>query len=448
MPNQALLTSSEPNIDELLLQYLFQRLERSNKKERRVVSGCIQELEVLLAGTQEEQALAWFFLHFGQGYGYVIRNGERLASRQGWLTPFQMGCHLGVIDHQPHYLGIRPAGTTTWVLIDIDEGSRYHPQSLEGEGDLPIKEALSRNGLIMPIEIQSSLSTGIHLLYPLPQAMPTWELANQLEQALIGAGIQVKPGVLELRPNAKNFQSNYLAIRAPLTGEGNAFWAPEYGDFGLLENLVLFKQMYCSVQKCNSWKPLQNHSQFSAGCSPNRRGPVTSKGVLETGRERLEEGFTGPKQTNDLTFIAQQQARLVEGFDTLQSLRHRCSELVRNAPGFAEFCGHQKQILDGCYWTDKTLLKALAMSPGGYIGTWREKSNQDRSKEAVVRALIAIQQAEEEGTTFQSLNSAISYLKELGAPAASWWKNPKNHHVKEKLYRLLTRQIGSSMSEE
>ena len=448
MPDQALLTSSEPNIDELLMQNLFQRLQRSNEKERRVVLGCIQELELLFAGSQEQKSLAWFFLNFGQGYGYVIRNGESLASRQGWLTPLQMGHHLGLIDHQPHYLGIRPAGTTTWVLIDIDEGSRYHPQSMEGEGDLPIKEALSRNGLKKPIEIQSSFSEGIHLLYPLPKVMKTWELANELERALINANLQIKQGVLELRPNAKNYESNYQAIRAPLTGEGNAFWAPEHGEFGLLENLVLFKQMYCSVQKYNSWEPLQNQLQFSAGCSPNRRGPVRGKGVLESGRERLAEGFTGPKQTNELTFIAQQHARLVEGFDTLQGLRHRCSELVRNAPGFAEFCSHQKQILDGCYWTDKTLLKALAMSPGGYIGTWREKSNQDRSKEAVERALTAIQQAEEEGTTFQSLNSAISYLKELGAPAASWWKNPKNYLVKEKLQKLLTRQTGSSVSEE
>ena len=84
------------------------------------------------------------------------------------------------------------------------------------------------------------------------------------------------------------------------------------------------------------------------------------------------------------------------------------------------------------------------MSPGGYIGTWREKSNQDRSEEALERALAAMQQAEEEGATFKSLNSGISYLQELGAPAASWWKNPKNHLVKENLQRLVTRQNGSS----
>ena len=212
MPDQALLTSSEPNIDELLMQNLLQRLQRSNEKERRVVLGCIQELELLFAGSQEQKSLAWFFLNFGQGYGYVIRNGESLASRQGWLTPLQMGHHLGLIDLQPHYLGIRPATTTSWVLIDIDEGSRYHPQSMEGEGDLPIKEALSRHGLKKPIEIQSSFSEGIHLLYPLSTVMKTWELANELEQALINANLQIKQGILELRPNAKNYESNYQAI--------------------------------------------------------------------------------------------------------------------------------------------------------------------------------------------------------------------------------------------
>ena len=73
---------------------------------------------------------------------------------------------------------------------------------------------------------------------------------------------------------------------------------------------------------------------------------------------RLKEGFTARGQTNELTFIAQQQARLIEGIDSIDALRIRCSELVSRAPGFLKFCGHQQAVINGSYWSDQTLRKA------------------------------------------------------------------------------------------
>ena len=420
-----------------LWEILTSRKEGNKTKSQKYTTQAISELRPLIDGTREEQAVAWYYLHFALGFGYVIRKQKSLCSIPGWISPTQLSAHLGANSRQPYYLGVRPATKTSWVIIDIDEGSRYHPLSEVGEGDIAIKNALSTLGLCESIDFQSSTSSGIHLLYPLSELKSTWEVANSLEQCLRAAGLEISPGILELRPNVKDWNSKYLAIRAPLTGEGNSFWAPECSDFGLHDDLLVFKQLFSAVQKSNEFRPFKEDPKAAPRYSPNRRGPVSSKGSLKAGRERLAKGFTGPRQTNELTFLAQQQARLVEHIDTIQGLRLRCSELVSSAEGFSEFCSHQKEVEDGSYWTEKTLRQALELTPGGYVGTWREASNQRRAEDTTRRAFDAVNEALEDGQRFSSINKAIAYLKTKGGPSASWWKNPKNLVAKSNLLALV-----------
>ena len=68
---------------------------------------------------------------------------------------------------------------------------------------------------------------------------------------MLSKELEIRNGVLELRPNKKHYGSDYLMMRAPLTGEGNSYWAPEYGDFGLLQELRLFHQIWLETQKDN-----------------------------------------------------------------------------------------------------------------------------------------------------------------------------------------------------
>ena len=166
-------------------------------------------------------------------------------------------------------------------------------------------------------------------------------------------------------------------------------------------------------------------------CSPNWRGPVRSEGALAAAQARLKQGFTAAGQTNELTFLAQQIARLIEGLDSTEALRRRCSELVSQAPGFLEFCGHQREVINGSYWTDQTLRNALELTPGGYEGTWRQRCNQQRADEASERALKAIQRAVDAGLRFSSLNAAIAHLRVQGGPARSWWLKPRNKTTKQ-----------------
>ena len=94
------------------------------------------------------------------------------------------------------------------ACIDIDINSRYHPPN-DGEGIEPVKNALAEIGLIRALEFQSSFSTGMHLWYPLPEAKKSWELANAIGDACRVKNLEIKNGVLELRPNRRNFDSNF-----------------------------------------------------------------------------------------------------------------------------------------------------------------------------------------------------------------------------------------------
>ena len=124
-------------------------------------------------------------------------------------------------------------------MIDIDEGSRYHPLSENGEGVDPVLEAVRGIGLQVGLEFQSSRTGGIHIWFPMKDAVLTWDLAVAIQDALTEAGLEIRNGVLEARPNQKSYNSQYQAIRAPLTGEGNALFIE---SIGLTEELAILKQ--------------------------------------------------------------------------------------------------------------------------------------------------------------------------------------------------------------
>ena len=423
--------------DQAALQYLKSRTESSGTKEQKSTREALTQIEEWQEGSQEQQAAAWYYAMFCQAYGYGIKKGGSIAARRGWISPSDLKSHLGLGGKNPHYLAIRPSKWVGWAALDIDEKSRYHPSSTEGEGIEPIKEALLEIGLTSAIEFQSSTSSGIHLWYPLATLSRAWDLAMNLEACLLSKGLEKRNGVLELRPNKKQYDSDYLMIRAPLTGEGNSYWAPEYGDFGLLQELRLFHQIWLETQKDNQLKPLTANSQRNPTHPPNRRRPVKGKYNLKDAQEKLKRGFTKRGDSQDLKLSSLMVARLVEGIDNYIDLKERTHEILENLPGFNNYCSHKREIKKRTYITKKELKKCLQMAPGGYKNTWKEESNLKRAKMASEAALEVIEKALEEGMAFKSENKAIEYLKMQGGPARSWWRNPSN----KKYLQLMKRQL-------
>ncbi len=411
------------------------KLAAGSKATQKKLETYQKEFAALEHGSSFDQVVAWYFENVCTGYGYLVKVDGSIRTRQGWLSPYQVREHLGGVNKNPIYLGVKPPGPLcNWAAIDIDAASRYHPASVDGEGIEPVIEAMGEIGLKAAIEVQSSHSEGIHLWYPLGEVCRTWELAVAMESICLSRGLEVRDGVLELRPNQKKYGSVYKGIRAPLTGEGNAIWVE---DVGLVDELSVLKSFWGERGKKNrlKWKPDQ---ELTKGLSTsNRRGQKVKGNGLEKALERLAIGFTGTGQTQQVKLAALQVARLVEGIDSITRLEARTYELIQSAPGYEQFCNHQLQIDLGRLLSRGELQKALALSPGGYVGTWKERSNKQRSSDAVQRASDCLAEAALDGQLFANESQAIKYLHHKGGPARSWWKKKENAEILGKLRQQL-----------
>lgn len=416
----------------LINKLLKQRKSAKSKNTRNAAAKCEQELEQLRTGDSFDRLVAWYYENICSGYGYLVRTPAGLRSRAGWITPMTLKSHLGGFE-QPKYLAIRPAAWTNWAVIDIDEGSKYHPLSEDGEGIEPVLNALAKIGLHAGLEFQSSTTGGIHVWFPLGCAVHTWTLAVAIEGALAKSGLEIRNGVLEIRPNCKSYDSQFQAIRAPLTGEGNGLFVE---NFGFSYEICVMKQRWTEAKERNHLVTREK-SMLKRQYSSNRRGQRTQAGALERAQERVSQGFTGRGQTNELKLACLQVARLLEGLESEEQIRSRVLELIITAPGFEEFCGHKEEVISGKYLSKSEIQRSLRLAPGGYINTWKEEANNKRSQNAEKRAHEALEKPISEQKKFASMTEAFQYLRNKGGPAKSWWHKKKNERSLELLKTLI-----------
>ena len=123
---------------------------------------------------------------------------------------------LGTVEsyyRRDHILGKRFGKLTNYLLIDIDINSPFHPSN---GGYRPILDAMERLGLCRFLILRSSTSGGLHLYFPLPEPVSSWELACSAHSALTADGIYVIGGQCELFPNKKAFNAEHNGHRLPL----------------------------------------------------------------------------------------------------------------------------------------------------------------------------------------------------------------------------------------
>ena len=222
----------------------------------------------------EHDDLCWYFRTFCYGYGYGYRKEQIL---QGRLTPKLVAEQLGLTEKQPQHKSLHVAmpNQAMAACVDIDAKSRYHPANND-EGIEPVKDALAEIGLIKALEFQSSYSKGVHLWYPLPTANNSWELAIAMQDACKAKNLEIKGGTLELRPNRRNFDSNYSTIRLPLSGDGNALCIG--GIVGHEDSSVaILRHFFNSAANCNRLTPLQHEPVVVSSSSSYRNAPPGDK---------------------------------------------------------------------------------------------------------------------------------------------------------------------------
>jgi hypothetical protein len=427
--------ASTGTAEDQIRQQLMRRASLGEGRTAKQTCQALAELHRLEEGNAYEQLAAWYYLNICTGYGYAIKLNNEVKTLCGWLRPAEITNYIGNRTDLPSYLAVKPATPlTSWAAIDIDISSRYHPTSDDGEGIEPVIEAMTLIGLEEPLEFQSSHSGGIHLWYPLGEAYRTWDLARAMRSVCAYKGVEERSGVLELRPNVKTYDSNYQAIRAPLTGEGNAIWIE---TLGLVEELVALRNEWSRVAYKNKPRPPVSPVEPEPIHKNIKRKTNNKNNGLKKACDVLERGFTGPGQTQQIKLAALQKARLMEGIEDIDKLEERVLQIIQCCPGYEIYCGHRSQIESGTFLCKWELTKALSLKLGGYIGTWKEVANQKKSTDAHDRAAAGLANAVADGHTFRSELEAIRYIQNGGGPSRSWWKKDRNKAILERLRGLI-----------
>lgn len=260
-------------------------------------------------------------------YKYLYTANERTTGKTHWRTEkFVRLTPQKLASGKP--FGVRPSRyKTSFLVIDIDRNSNYHPKSDNGKAIEEIRSAFRDLGLEC-IALQSTVSTGIHLWFPLKE-INTKSLVELAEGALTGLGLRIAPGQLEIFPNRAKPGSEMNGIRIPLTSEGS--WMLN-DDLDLIStDLEAF---------CAAWENLRDINQIEISDKEYKDGYFRN---IRQAKERLNIGFTDYGQTDRLAADAGYigASRGYKG----AALRSFICTTLADLKGFRKYCRHTKEIL-------------------------------------------------------------------------------------------------------
>ena len=175
-----------------------------------------------------------------------------ILTDHGWITVKSNGqkkvpLTFNTIEsyyRRDYIIGKRFGQLTNYLMIDIDINSPFHPNH---NGFETILTAMERIGLVRYLIVRSSTSEGIHLYFPLPEPVNSWQLAYTAHSALTANGIHIQGGQCELFPNKKSFNAEFNGHRLPL----------QNGSF-------LLDKDFCPISNCKAdflhrWQTAATH---------------------------------------------------------------------------------------------------------------------------------------------------------------------------------------------
>ena len=258
-------------------------------------------------------------------------------------------------------LGVRFGQYTKYGMVDLDSFSLLHfinnPQAFDD-----LCAAFELIGLCRFVILFSSWSDGVHIYFPLPDEVNTFDLACALRMAVEGAGFKVKGGQLELFPNTKPYKENqngtdfshFNGHRLPLQ--------PNTGSRLLDDDLAPYSEGLGDFIAQMSWaangqdlERLRDVLSISRDWYYQRKYRfirTSSKGKIKEWQEDTEflinEGFTDFGQTNDLIREIGKYGRVFQALEGIE-LQQYMVETITNLPGYQQYCRHQHEIVQKCH---------------------------------------------------------------------------------------------------
>lgn len=287
--------------------------------------------------------------YFWHPWNAILAPANSLHSKPDWKTihyylqPSQLWAY-----HQDknQLIGVRFNSYTRYATIDIDEGGDYHNL----QAYQTIKAALEDIGIVNIVPIQSSYSRGYHLIIPFSSKIPTFNLACALQQTLKDVGFNIRPGHIEIYPNPKPWGkdtiTNYNAIRCPMQ--------PGSGAYLLDDDLQPISHSVTTfLNHCDFAAKRQNLTRLKYICKKAKKRHIKELYQQKAGinieqwqadwEQIIATGWTGYGQTNTLL-------QIIVGYGIVflelqnEDLIKYAVETARNAPGYKQYCRHQRYI--------------------------------------------------------------------------------------------------------
>lgn len=304
-------------------------------------------------------------------------------------------------------VGVRFGHQTQYALIDLDAQSQYRsPDAISA-----IVQALETIGICRVIPIQSSWSGGIHLYLPLPEALPTFDLALAVKRCLEVQGFEVAPGQLEIFPNVKSWGNpakgqyiQYNAHRLPLQpGTGSFLLDDDLQPIGT--DLVSFFHQWDSATPQQDLTLLQLAlSQARANHKGNYQ-PSTDSKIVDAWKQDLEreltEGWTGHGQTNHLLKTIACYGVVFQRLTGVALVDYVEQTAIASA-GYPAWCRHQLEIrqrsqdwakaAERYYWelgTDGER-EGNVHAANNIVPMRRNRRNQEKALDAQIRIQQAV----------------------------------------------------------
>ncbi|MEO1373145.1 MAG: hypothetical protein AAFW70_02230 [Cyanobacteria bacterium J06635_10] len=292
-----------------------------------------------------------FVKYFQHGWKFIQAPVPKYGEKPSWRTetryPLELRSLWSKQQNPDLLLGLRLGTFTNYCLLDIDKGSKNHPDNSKEKFN-QILLTLESIGLKRDITIRSSESEGLHIYFFLPECVHSLSLALAVKHALIREGFQLIKGELEIFPNPKPYNklqpTSFNAHRLPL--QANSFildWdlQPTSDDIKIFldcadltaqsQDMEVLKE---AMEAADEWRK----SQYGV-----LNGKTSAAEFCADLEEQIEPGWTGFYQTNALLLkIAKYGIIFLHHLG--QNLIDYMQETVPSLPGYKEYCRHQHEI--------------------------------------------------------------------------------------------------------
>lgn len=292
-----------------------------------------------------------FLALFPHRFDYIWAKSPQLGEAVNWKTESRHALSDRLIQQGAYLYGVRFGAETSYALLDIDQGSLYHPQH-DPFAIARIRAALEPLGLVTDVACTSSYSQGLHLYLPIPQPQSSWKLAIAISTLLENAGFLLKPGQLEVFPDPKPYSvtgqpSLFNAHRLPLQ-VGSYLVNEEFAPIWSTQQT--FVQQWQLAQARNEVEASVIRQILKQAKRDRYRVSTKAEKFINDLNAEIELGWTDFGQTNYLlgriTMREYIFRHILTGGQPLagELLVDAIVNIAQVLPGYGEYCRHRHEI--------------------------------------------------------------------------------------------------------